>query len=69
MQVAGMKLEEEAAPQPKRNSAPLSTRPAGPVPGHIAAPLRNSAPVAQVIEMQSLRLFLCLMRCKLVFHK
>lgn len=47
-QVAGMKLEEEAAPQPKRNSAPLMAKRTGPVPGHLAAPLRNSAPASRV---------------------
>ena len=48
LQVAGMKLEEEAAPQPKRNSAPLMAKRTGPVPGHLAAPLRNSAPASRV---------------------
>ena len=50
LQIAGMKLETDNAPPPQRHSAPTvaTGNPEGPVPKHVTAALRQSAPAAKV---------------------
>ena len=48
MQIAGMKLETDSAPPAQRHSAPTPSAAEGPVPKHVTAALRQSAPVIKV---------------------
>ena len=50
LQIAGMKLETDSAPPPQRHSAPTAATgdTEGPVPKHVTAALRQSAPAVKV---------------------